>query len=120
PDSPRRWFRRRVEADVSAAGLPITTGCHFRGARLDIVTPSANVEISGTTVAVICEPEGTCVCVLEGRVQVGEKGGKGVAVEQGRRRFIYNDGREPESAVIRPLEATTLAAFREQKRAVIN
>ena len=76
----------------------------------------ARVEVTGTTLAVICDPEGTCVCVFEGVVHVGRKSGPLSPVEHGKRGFVYNDGREPVVATIRETELVKLGMFREQSR----
>jgi hypothetical protein len=69
---------------------------------------------------VICEPTGTCVCVLEGRVRVaGQAEGAGVMVAEGQRRYVFNDARPPQTAEIRPNEHVSLREFRERKRALM-
>jgi len=89
------------------------TGPAFHGARLAVETPEARVEVTGTTLAIICEPTGTCVCVLDGRVRVGTRGGAGMAdVSAGRRRYVFSDGRPDESAAMRPNEHVALGEFR--------
>jgi len=113
PQTPGRWFGREVAAELSQGQLRITTGPGFRGARLALRTPEADVAVTGTTLAVICEPHGTCVCVLEGRVDVGPRGGEMAAVDEGRRRFVFNDGREPEVDEMRPIEREKLGVFRD-------
>jgi ferric-dicitrate binding protein FerR (iron transport regulator) len=117
PDTPGRWLRRRVTGAVRMGEIRVTTGPAFAGARLRLDTPEAEVEVTGTTLAVICEPVGTCVCVYEGLVKVGARGTSMEAVANGHRRFVFNDGRPPESAGIRPIENTTLGTFRESRRA---
>src|SRR5439155_1381731 len=83
PASPGRWFARRVTGAVRHGEIRVTTGPSFRGARLHLDTPEASVEVTGTTLAVICEPAGTCVCVFEGVVHVGAKGAAAEAVPGG-------------------------------------
>jgi len=114
PGSPGRWFSRVAKGEIKSGELRITTGGGFRGARLVIATPEASILVSGTTLAVICEPQGTCVCVLEGQVRVGPKAGPMAEVESGKRRFVFNDGRPPEAASIRDNELVDLGAFRDQ------
>lgn len=116
PASPGRWFARRVTGSVRHGEVRVTTGPSFRGARLHLDTPEASVEVTGTTLAVICEPAGTCVCVFEGLVHVGAKGAAGEPVPGGRRRYIFNDGRQPEMADIRPAEIGKLGSFRDGRR----
>ncbi|HEY3216925.1 MAG TPA: FecR domain-containing protein [Candidatus Eisenbacteria bacterium] len=117
PGPPGRWFGREVRATVGTGEVRITTGPRFAGARLRVDTPEAGVLVSGTTLAVICEPGGTCVCVYEGSVRVGEKGRPMSRVERGRRRFVFVDGRPPEDDSIRANEGVELARFRDQHRA---
>ena len=117
PASAGRWIGRDVHAAIAGGELRITTGERFRGARLAITTPEVMVEVKGTTLAVIREPGGTCVCVLEGHVLVEPRAGGGPApVEEGRLRFTFNDARPPMNAEIRPLENDMLREFREERR----
>lgn len=119
PATPGRWFGRRVTATLASGQLRISTGPQFNGARLAIRTPEAEVTVTGTTLAVICEPHGTCVCVLEGRVDVGARGGEMSVVEEGRRRFVFNDGRGPEVDEMRPAERDRLGEFRDEMDAAL-
>lgn len=116
PGTPGRWLRRRVSGAVHRGEIRITTGPAFTGARLRVATPEAAVEVTGTTFAVICEPAGTCVCVYEGTVRVGPRGGRMDGVPHGRRRFVFSDGRPPESGEIRPVELARLAQLRDRRR----
>ncbi len=116
PASPGRWFGRTARLEVRSGELRITTGPRFHGARLEIETPEAAVTVTGTTLAVICEPAGTCVCVLDGRVAVGRKGESGAMIDAGHLRYVFNDSRPPASEAMRPTERVTLAMFRDAKR----
>jgi len=116
PDTPGRWLRGRVTGAVRHGEVRVTTGPAFAGALLRLDTPEAVVEVTGTTLAVICEPAGTCVCVYDGVVKVGARGTGMDDVPNGRRRFVFNDGRPPESAEIRPAENVKLAMFRDGRR----
>lgn len=119
PATPGRWFGRGVSTTLAAGQLRVTTGPRFQGARLAIHTPEAEVAVTGTTLAVICEPHGTCVCVLDGRVDVGARGGEMSVVEGGRRRFVFNDGRGPEADEMRPMEREKLAEFRDSMQTAL-
>ena len=116
PAPPGRWFSRDVSASVRAGELRIATGPRYHGARLSLTTRTARIMVTGTTLAVICDPEGTCVCVLEGRVGVGRPEGPLVDVEAGRLRFVFGPGREPISAEMRPAERIKLGVLRERMR----
>ena len=120
PQAPGRWFQRRALAEVRGGEVRVTTGKAFHGARLALETPEARVEVTGTTFAVICEPTGTCVCVYEGRLRVGTRGGVGMTmVEGGRRRYVFSDGRPEESAEMRPAEHDELPRFKERMSAMM-
>ncbi|HKO21765.1 MAG TPA: FecR domain-containing protein, partial [Candidatus Eisenbacteria bacterium] len=122
PPAPPRWFPRRSEFYARGGEVRLTTGPTFHGARLDVHTADAMVRVTGTTLAVIMEPTGTCVCVLEGEVMVGARGesagpqGAGgdamMPITSGQRAYVFRDGRTPERADIRPTELVELAKFR--------
>jgi len=116
PKPPGRWFGRVSRGRLERGEVRITTGQRFHGARLAMETPEVTVEVVGTTLAVIREPVGTCVCVLDGTVRVGEPGGEMEMVQGGRRKFVFNDGRPIERAEMRPVEQVELARFREHAR----
>jgi hypothetical protein len=117
PASVGRWFARAVRAAVRTGEIRVTTGRDFHGARLYVATPEADVRVTGTTLAVIREPRGTCVCVMEGVVDVGAHGQAMAAVTAGHRRYIFNDGRAPEQDVMRPVERVKLGELRDQHQA---
>lgn len=114
PGVPGRWFARAVTGEVRSGVVRITSLEQFRGARLTILSPEAQVQVTGTTLSVIREPQGTCVCVLEGTVQVGPRDGAMTEVPRGERRFVFNDGRPPESAKMRDAEVAPLGEFHEK------
>ena len=85
--APGRWWARGMRAHVASGDAYFTTGRAFHGAHLDVSTPEASVHAVGTAFAVLCEPGGTCVCVLEGRVRVGAD-----EVPAGMRRIVHAGG----------------------------
>lgn len=112
PAAPGRWFGREVEASIDRGTLRLSTMAGFAGSRLKVMTPEAAVEVTGSTLAIICEEAGTCVCVLDGGVAVGARGGDMVPVPDGMRRYVFNDGRAPEMDEMRPMERVKLTDFR--------
>lgn len=102
PRAPGRWFGRSVRAEVRNGEAFITTGRRFSGSHLTVTTDEATVEVVGTTFAVLRHPEGTCVCVMDGRVRVSPAGESVIEVGAGLRRFCYPRGsaRTSESAPI--------------------
>lgn len=116
PGVPGRWWGREVAGEVKHGELRITSGMDFRGARLALTTPEAKVMVSGTTLAVICETGGTCVCVLEGRVMVGPIAGVMQSVGGGMLRYVFNDARPVALAPMREVERVKLGAFRDGRK----
>jgi hypothetical protein len=89
--TPGRWWARGMRAHVESGDAYFTTGSGFHGARLDVSTPEVSVSAVGTAFAVLREGGGTCVCVLEGHVHVGEAGAPGTMVDvpEGMRRVVH-------------------------------
>jgi len=133
PPPPGRWLGRKTELYARGGELRVTTGPKFEGAQLAIMSPTAAVEVKGTTFAVIIEEAGTCVCVYDGTAVVGRLAGSGVGgggtgggrigmgtdmqpVPSGMRRYIYKGERAPEMAGMRSEERMKLASFRESQR----
>lgn len=114
PPAPNRFWSRAARARIETGECRITTGAGFRGATFAIATPEAAVEVRGTTLAVIREPAGTCVCVLEGAVRVGRAGAAMAPVASGRLRFVYAEDRPAKEAAIRPVEDQKLRMFRDR------
>jgi len=124
PPPPGRWVNRRTELYARSGELRVTTGRKFPGAELAVMSPTAAVQITGTTLAVIIEETGTCVCVFDGTAMVGrQRGGEFAdmrAVPGGMRRYVYKDERanakDPDLHDMRGDERTKLASFRESQR----
>jgi len=93
PASPGRWWSRAVRARVRAGDAYFTTGRAFHGARLSVSTPEVDVLAVGTAFAVLRHEDGSCVCVMEGRVSVAKRsGGEAVDVPEGMRRVVSVSG----------------------------
>lgn len=112
PGAPGRWFGRTASARIERGTLRIATLGRFHGATLRVTTPEAEVMVTGSTLAIICEPAGTCVCVLDGHVLMAKPGGTMAPIEGGTRRLIFSDGRD-EHGDMRPAEKEKLGMFRE-------
>ncbi len=111
PAPPPRWIARATAGELRTGELRITTGPGFHGARLAIATPEAGIEVTGTTLAVIREPQGTCVCVLEGTVRMGGHREAMVPVPHGHLRYVFGDG-HAKMDDMRPVERVQLTLFR--------
>ena len=114
PTAPGRWFARTSLGEVTAGEVRFTTGPGLRGARLRISTPEAWIDVSGTTFAVIREPIGSCVCVLEGEVRMSSRTAREEVVRAGTRRYLFTDGRPPLVEPIRSMEVMKLTMLRDQ------
>ncbi len=120
PPAPGRWFGRSGVSRVDRGLLRVTTGLRFDGAHLAIVTPDATVHLTGTTVTVIADPAGTCVCVLEGTADVQGRRGEIVRVSPGTRCDIARDERKaPRAGEIRMAERPKLQYLRDRLQAVM-
>jgi ferric-dicitrate binding protein FerR (iron transport regulator) len=115
PALPRRWLDRTGRGRVLMGEIRGVTGAAFSGT-LNILTPEAHVQVTGTTFAVIRDSTGSCVCVLEGHVRIGPVGGELRAVGAERRRLIHRDGTVHEEP-IPPPERMKLGMLRDQARA---
>ena len=120
PPAPGRWFGRASRASVSGGSLRVTTGRRFSGARLAITTPEASVHVTGTTLAVIAEPTGTCVCVLEGTAHVRPHRGQAKRVHSGTSCVVTRGERTSRMADMRETERPKLLDLRDRMQAVMN
>lgn len=110
PGSPGR-IRREARCALESGEVRFATAPSFSG-RLAVHTPEIRARVAGTTFAVIRTAEGSCVCVLEGRVaQVA--GAASDTVRAGFRRTIFRDGRPPLLEPILPMETMKLGMLRE-------
>ena len=120
PTPPGRWFGRAARGSVDRGHLRITTGRQFGGSRLAITTPDAMVQVTGTTLAVIAEPAGTCVCVLEGTAHVRPHRGAMTSVPPGTRCEVARAEPSSQSGEIRVAERPKLLDLRDRLKSVMN
>jgi len=120
PSPPGRWFGRTGKATVKRGQLRLTTGRHFPGSRLAITTPDATVRVTGSTLAVIAESSGTCVCVLEGRVRVRPNRGAMTGVSPGTRCEVHRGQASPRYGEILAEERPKLLDLRDRLKSVMN
>ena len=90
------------------------TGPDFSRGVLRFDAPDAAIEVRGTTLAVICEPDATCLCVLDGTAAMIDREGRVESVAPGTRRTVYRDGRAPLVEAIRPMEQMKLDMLANQ------
>jgi ferric-dicitrate binding protein FerR (iron transport regulator) len=120
PTPPGRWFGRAARGSVDHGHLRLTTGRHFDGSRLALTTPDATVHVTGTTLAVIAEPQGTCVCVLEGMAHVRPHRGTMTSVPAGTRCEVAHGEPSSHSGEIRVAERPKLLDLRDRLKSVMN
>ena len=116
PGVPGKWWSREVHGQVMAGDLRICTGRAFHGARLMVKGRDADAIVTGTTLTVLCDEDGTCVCVREGTVQVGRPNAPMVAVPQGQLLYTPHDGTASVCHGMRPEETVALDALLARER----
>ena len=119
PDSPGRWWSRRVTAQVMAGNLRISTGKAFHGASLTVKGRDAEARVTGTTLTVICDDVGTCVCVREGKVDVRRPNAALVSVPEGQLMFTPRDGAPSVCHGMRPDEKIALDGLLARERSFL-
>lgn len=113
PAIPGRLFGRSAEGELYMGEIRVATGKDFHGAELFFRTAEADVQIMGSTMAVIRDSVSTCVCAYEGCIFMAPAGDELSEIANGMRRFVYNDGRPAEEMVIDDLENMKLQMFVE-------
>ena len=113
---PKRLGDRAVAIRLDDGEVRISTGVRFRGAVITIETAETRVELTGTTLAVIKDQTGTCVCAFVGEITMHDADGTTAVVPVGRRRVTYNDGRPPEITDLAPGESMKLGMFLDLQR----
>ena len=115
PRTPGRWFQREVRGKVDGEGVVrITTGPDFPGSRLQLNTDAADLDVTGTTLAVIYHAKTACICVLEGSVAAcppGEDVRK--PVTSGHRMTFYQGGTSTSTGDMLAREREELTRLRE-------
>ena len=115
PATPGRWWSRATRARVDAGDAYFSTGRGFHGARLNVSTPEVEVLAVGTAFAVLRHEQGSCVCVMEGRVRVATRsGGDAVDVPEGMRRLVGVHG----DAETLPILEDSVHRLHEQRSSV--
>jgi ferric-dicitrate binding protein FerR (iron transport regulator) len=116
PAGRRGVWQRILDARITRGIVLVATGPSFRGERMEIAAPEGRIAVSGTTFSIICNDQGTCVCVLDGRVGVAPStGSKWQGVNPGWRRLFP---RAPAKAMVdrlRPEERAALTEFRTRQ-----
>lgn len=82
-----------VDLDLEQGEVYVRTREAYPGNPIQVTTPEGRVEVLGTTLGVMAESDGTCVCVAEGKVTViSPLLDRGVEeVSTGRALFLYRD-----------------------------
>ncbi len=117
PGVPRRFLARQVEMRVTRGEVRFSTGPRFVGRRLTIHSAAGRVSVLGTTFAVLCDEDSTCVCVLDGVVRFEPTALNGEArtpfvVPAGERHSVFLTSPEVRREVIHPGERMKLEMLR--------
>ena len=119
PPGPGRWLRGPRTLLVTEGEVYASTGGTALGFPLRIETPEAVTTIVGTTLAVRRNEFGTCVCLLEGRIELDGKHGERVSVPAGRRIQIFSDGAEPRVEELTSEETALLKGLHDRQQSAI-
>lgn len=103
-----------LRLDVERGAMQAATGPGFTGRRLVVHTVPVDVEVTGTTFAVIRMPEFACVCVLDGTVHLHTAAGGEMPVEEGARRVVHDDGTVDSFGEVAADEVPVLERFRDE------
>jgi hypothetical protein len=114
-----RLFDRPLRGEIRAGEVRCVTGPRFHGSRLVFKAPDATIEVSGTTFAIICELDATCLCVFDGTATMVAADGKAERVAPGTRRTVYRSGAQPLVEEIRPMERMKLGMLADQSRPLL-
>lgn len=114
PRSPGKLWGKTQNALFENGEVRVTTAADFPGSQLTFSTPEAVVEVNGTTLAVIRDEDGTCVCVFSGSVGMSEPCMPPEPVAEGKRKLMFRDHhKEPVLMEITPMERTKLQMFED-------
>lgn len=110
PAGPGRWFNRSREFHLVSGEIFGTTGGHRLGFDLDFLTEELKAELTGTTFAVFCTDDGSCVCLWEGGITVTPiaTNDEPTILDPKRRVWIYKDDREREVLPLSDMETMKL------------
>jgi len=100
--------------------LRVVTGPGFHGHQLHVRSGGASLLVTGTAFAVDNFPEGVCVCGLEGRIAVQQKGEADVPLEGGKQCWFpkdegapaWGEAHPPHIAPVRELEDAARGRWR--------
>ena len=105
---------------IATGEARITTAQEFRGRKVRIASDEARIEVTGTTLAVIKNSDGICVCVFAGRVRMGARGAPLEVVDAGRRHVVFSDGKPELTEDILPMEKTKLGMLQDQRESLLS
>lgn len=118
PAPPEPGTEGPLIAEVRAGDLMVKTGPGFPGTELHILTTDGRTEIVGSVVSVYKGDGYTCVCVLEGKAQVGADEEHLEAISQGMLKIMFGDGSPSIVADIAAKHKADLEQFNERYRDV--
>ncbi len=113
PSLPFRWFGSTLESVFTGRGtLRVATAEQFAGTRYRLRSAGVDLEVTGTTFAVIQTEDETCICVLDGEVVATLPDGSKRSVSGGRRLTIRRASGQIEEGEMHPEERSQLRELR--------
>ena len=115
PARSSRWRTQKMNLSVEQGEVRATTGPGFDGTILEFATEEASVIVTGTTVAVIRNAEGTCLCVLEGTSTIKPTSSvDGLRVPAGRRYAVTPHSSSQTLEPLSDMETMKLGMLRDR------
>lgn len=114
PDEPGRYVGRTSTLRLDRGEIRATTGPGFPGMEFRVEAKEASAAMTGTTIAVIRNDQGTCLCVLEGSAALAVPNAEPVPVTPAQRRLVFGDGAPPRTEAILDMERMKLQMLRDR------
>lgn len=115
PRPPGRWFARSIDSEVLGNGtFRVVTRPGFEGARYELRTEAATLEVTGTAFSVMNSPGTVCICVLDGEVRARMADGSTKAIGPGGRLTLAVDGSTLDTGSMLPPEREALTDLQDR------
>jgi ferric-dicitrate binding protein FerR (iron transport regulator) len=112
--SPEEAAMRKISVALALGEASVRTGAGFAGHSLIVTTAEGEATVTGTAFDVYKNSEVTCVCVVEGEVDIRDATGDIERVPAGMRKVMFADGREAQVLPLAPEHADAIKRFFER------